>query len=314
MIRCSITGSGLPADVKDQLTSTRGKPLLDERTFHQLLAAAYTLQGLNDRLLSVQTPAGLARPLHAPLPSERLFPVARSEVEPLAPPTSFGGLSETDCPPFSLAFEPSMRREAPPDPECPVRSESLVLKRLIPLAGPRGPNGTNNLWYARRPNFWRSVEAFVIAVVFACLLVRASMDRLSRLYRGPTLPSEMVEQRTPSQKPNQVAAVLPFSGPFSEKAIAKLGRLESTQRSQADITAEDTVIRYDQQSADRFQGKTTASLTRASGPVRLTFGRDTDTVAADTVVRYGTAFTAPHMSAGKKALQTIPDSLRSALR
>ena len=140
------------------------------------------------------------------------------------------------------------------------------------------------------------------------------MDRLSRLYRGPTLPSEMVEQRTPSQKPNRVAAVLPFSGPFSEKAIAKLGRLESTQRTQADITAEDTVIRYDQQSADRFQGKTTASLTRASGPVRLTFGRDTDTVAADTVVRYGTAFTAPHMSTGKKALQTIPDSLRSALR
>ena len=184
---------------------------------------------------------------------------------------SFGGLSETDCPPFSLAFEPSMRREAPPDPECPVRSESLVLKRLIPLAGPAAPNGTNNLWYARRPNFWRSVEAFVIAVVFACLLVRASMDRLSRLYRGPTLPSEMVEQRTPSQKPNQVAAVLPFSGPFSEKAIAKLGRLESTQRSQADITAEDTVIRYDQHSADRFQGKPTASLTRASGPVQTPY-------------------------------------------
>jgi hypothetical protein len=65
----------------------------------------------------------------------------------------------------------------------------------------------------------------------------------------------MVEQRTPSQKPNQLAAVLPFSGPFSEKAIAKLRRLESTQRSQADITAEDTVIRYGQQSADRFQAE-----------------------------------------------------------
>lgn len=51
MIGCLITGSGLPADVKDHHTSTRGKPLLDERTFQQLLAAAYLLQQHYDRLL-----------------------------------------------------------------------------------------------------------------------------------------------------------------------------------------------------------------------------------------------------------------------
>jgi hypothetical protein len=98
-------------------TNTRGKPLLDERTFQQLLAAAYTLQGLNDRSPSRQTLAGLARPPHPRLPLETLLPVAPPEVAPLATPTDLGGFSETDCPPSSLAFEPSVRQEAPPDPE-----------------------------------------------------------------------------------------------------------------------------------------------------------------------------------------------------
>jgi hypothetical protein len=34
---------GLPADVKRQSLSTQDKPVLDEGTFHQLLAAAFTL-------------------------------------------------------------------------------------------------------------------------------------------------------------------------------------------------------------------------------------------------------------------------------
>jgi hypothetical protein len=63
MIGCPITGSGLPADVKDHHTSTRGKPLLDERTFQQLLAAAYLLQQHYDHLLARALKATYAQTL-----------------------------------------------------------------------------------------------------------------------------------------------------------------------------------------------------------------------------------------------------------
>ena len=168
----------------------------------------------------------------------------------------------------------------------------------MPLARPAVPNGTRILWFGnvRRLHFWRTVEALVIAAVFSGLLVRASMHRISRFYGGATLPSEMVDQGTLSQEPNPVAAVLASS----QKAIVRLERLQSIQRSQADIIAEDTVIRYNKHSANRLPGKTTASLSRARGPIQLRFGRDTDTVAADTVVRYGTRFATPRLEGQNK--------------
>jgi hypothetical protein len=104
----AIAGSKLPADVKRKLTSTQGKPVLDERTFQQLLAAVYILQDHHDRLLERVPKANCAalcdganaenvRPIQqmAPLTPERVavpvlplepvIPVAQADVEPLVP-------------------------------------------------------------------------------------------------------------------------------------------------------------------------------------------------------------------------------------
>src|SRR6266852_5032737 len=52
---------GLPADVKRQRPTTQDKPVLDQGTFHQLLAAAFTLQQQNDRLLVKERKADCAQ-------------------------------------------------------------------------------------------------------------------------------------------------------------------------------------------------------------------------------------------------------------
>jgi len=103
-----IAGSGLPADVKRKVTSTQGKPVLDEGAFQQLLAAVYILQEQHDRLLEKEPKADCAalwngaiaesvRPIQqvvpltpervavTVLPLEPVIPVAQADVEPLAP-------------------------------------------------------------------------------------------------------------------------------------------------------------------------------------------------------------------------------------
>jgi hypothetical protein len=94
--------------VKQKLTSTQGKPVLDEGAFQQLLAAVYILQDRHDRLLEKEPKADCAplsdgataknvRPIQQVvpltperravpvLPLEPVIPVAQADVEPLAP-------------------------------------------------------------------------------------------------------------------------------------------------------------------------------------------------------------------------------------
>jgi len=93
--------------VKQKLTSTQGKPVLDEGAFQQLLAAVYILQDRHDRLLEKEPKADCAalsdgataknvRPIQPAvpltpervavpvLPLEPVIPVAQADVEPLA--------------------------------------------------------------------------------------------------------------------------------------------------------------------------------------------------------------------------------------
>jgi putative methionine-R-sulfoxide reductase with GAF domain len=50
VFRCAFTGSGGTFQLTQQISSTPERPVLDEGTFQQLLAAAYVLQEHNDRL------------------------------------------------------------------------------------------------------------------------------------------------------------------------------------------------------------------------------------------------------------------------
>lgn len=284
-------------------TSTYGKPVLDERTFQQLLAAAYTLQEHSNRLLMKEhkadsaafSPRGIVknhRPIQVvpltPEPraipdSDRLLgPVlrpAQAEVEPLAlqcdsviPPETAYQLSV-----LASQLEALMQREIRADsewttPQGPavaqetqlgeqqatdystqVRGQSVLeqprseLARLIPLIQPAVPSGTNIVPYrtVRRPIspsnewFWRTATVVALAAVL-CLLLGASVHRLSPLPGGLSVSSEAVQQQVPLRRTRPVATVLASD----RKPIVTPNRLHSSHSSEADMVAEDTVIRH----------------------------------------------------------------------
>jgi len=192
-------------------TNAIDKPVLDQETFQQLLAAAYTLQEQNC-LPVKETKADSSRTLSLALES---VPMAQSDVEPLASLNS---------------VVPSSRDRRIP------RSDEF---------------------------FWSVATAVGMAALFALLLV-TSLDRLS------PLPArlEVVEQHVQFRK------VLPQSGGVATKTIMMEPQATKTERpvvadkppgrsapapanktivnpkrhsayeSEADIVAQDTVVRY----------------------------------------------------------------------
>ena len=281
-------------------TSTYGKPVLDERTFQQLLAAAYTLQEYNDRLLMKEHkadcaalfPRGIVKklrpiqvvpltpePLAVPHSDRLLGPVlrpAQAEVEPLAPQYDSVIPPETAYQLSVLASQlealiqqtirndsgwqaPAVAQETPAGEQqatgysTQVRGQSVLEQprseqaRLIPLVQHAVPSGTSIVPYrtVRRPifpsneSFWRTATVVALAAVL-CLLLGASVHRLSPLPGGLSPPSEVVEQQVPLQRTKSVATVLASDG----KPIVTPNRLDSTYSSEADLVAEDTVVRH----------------------------------------------------------------------
>jgi hypothetical protein len=148
----------------------------------------------------------------------------------------------------------------------------------------------------RRPMSWRTVEALAIAIVF-CMMMGVSIHRLSALPGRTSLPSGMLEQRNASQSGRPRAKVL---ASFQQRVGTGNSR-QSPDGGEADIVAEDIVIRYQKRAVNlpgQVAKKPTSSPVQAqllppknttSKPgVRLTFGRAADMVAADTLVQYGT--------------------------
>ena len=283
-------------------TSTYGKPVLDERTFQQLLAAAYTLQEHNDRLLMKEhkadcaalSPGGIVKnllpiqvvplapePLAVPDSERRLGPVrrpAQAEVEPLAPQYDSVIPPETAYQLSVLAsqlealMQPQIRSDSEwTTPQLPavahetqvgeqqatgystqVRGQSVLeqprseLARLIPLAQHAVPSGMSIVPYrtvrrrifSSNEWFWRTATVVALAAVL-CLLLGASVLRLSPLPGGLSLPSEVVQQQVPLQRTKPTATVLASD----RKPIVTPNRLDSTYSSEADMVGEDTVVR-----------------------------------------------------------------------
>ena len=165
--------------------------------------------------------------------------------------------------------------------------------RLAPPVEPTVPHLTTIL--LRRPVFWRTVETLTIAIVF-CMMMGLSIHRLSALPGRASLSSEMSEQRNASQAARSTAKVL---GSAQQQVITPNSR-QASVGSEGDSVAEDIIIRY-QKGAANLPGqaakKATSGLVQGQSlppknttlkpGVRFTFGRDTDMLAAVTVVRYG---------------------------
>jgi len=302
-VTVSIPGSGPPAAVTRKPTTTYGKPVLDERTFQQLLAAACTLQDHNDRLMMKEhkadcaalSPRGIVKnllsiqavpltfgPLAVPHSDRLLGTVlrpAQAEVEPVAPQYDSVIPPETAYRLSVLAsqLEALMQREIRTDsewttPQAPaaaqgtqvsaqqtavhsteVQGQSVLeqprseLARLIPLVQPAVPSGTSIVpdRTARRPispsneSFWRTATVVALAAVLS-LLLGASVHRLSPLPGRLSQPSEVVQQQVPLQRTKPVGTVLASD----RKPIVMPNRPDSTYGSEADIVAEDTVVRH----------------------------------------------------------------------
>jgi hypothetical protein len=152
---------------------------------------------------------------------------------------------------------------------------------------------------------WMTVEALAISTVF-CMMV--GMSILSASSSGPSLRSEavqsgrslpaIVEPGTIRPSPTPTPSPLAKALPMSSQPVVTLNSQPSTD-DKADVVAKDFVIRYQKRAVDPgannlAHGPATTlrlrSETRTLQPVvRFTFGKDTDTLAADTVERRGAA-------------------------
>lgn len=203
------------------------------------------------------------------------------------PPEPIGGAH-----PRTFAIEAIVQKRTPS-----LRQPSLHPDRLIPLV------------QFTRPMVWRTVEALAIAMVF-CMMMGVSIRRVSPFRGDPSLPSVMAGRRTAQRSTLPQAKVLPLS----QQPVVTLNPRQSTDSGTADAIAEDLVIRHQERAADLRDNPAAKNLTsspvqgqrlRAENTtlqpgVRFTFGIDTDMLAADTVVRYGTRFAAPRLEGQNK--------------
>jgi hypothetical protein len=151
------------AAVNCERTNTLDKPVLDQETFQQLLAAAYTMQEQNH--LAVEKIKGDSTPIVSC--TDLASAVPQSDVDPLASP---------NC--------SRVRR--------PV-SESDEL-------------------------FWRVATVAAMAAVLALLLV-GSVNRLSPLPPGLSLPPEVLQRQLPFRRAQPTLTVLLQNGGVGTKTV-----------------------------------------------------------------------------------------------
>src|ERR1700687_922676 len=216
-----------------------GRPLLDQRTFQQLLSAAYTLQQRNDRIIRRFLKRSSC-PLDTLLPLEGALAVAQYEVDRFEVLNDFGRPTRAACKPSALAFEPQSRQIVAPDSKSPFERIAPLPEKLLSVACSTVSKGMKILRLndVRRPSAWRLIEAVAIAAVFCGVMLTASINRLSAFPAEPPRTTELVGERASAQTAKSAAAVLP------EPATVVLHRLRSIESSQAGIIAQDTVVRY----------------------------------------------------------------------
>jgi hypothetical protein len=301
-------------DVKLQRTNTVDKPVLDQGTFQQLLAAAYTLQEQNDHLLVKEAKADSPRSLpdvavaekvrlipismtpepwaETELPLKSVLPMAQSDVEPVASLNDSVRHPETDTRVPDLAREVL---EAASVKRAQSKSAELTLPVQHPV--PRATSGSGYRMVRGRISqsnelFWKAATVVAMAAVSA-LLLGTSIDRLSPLPAGLALPSEVVQQQVPFRRATHIVTILAQSGGIGTKTIMMEPQATTTG------PAEQTGV------PEKATGgsATPASAKKAivdPNRVPSAYESEADMVAPDTVVRYDARSAAPRVQVQKK--------------
>jgi hypothetical protein len=292
--------------------NTLQKPVLDQGTFQQLLAAAYTLQQQNDRPViekpklgsSKALPDGAtdkevelipvvsltSKPMAATeLTLQSVLPIAESVAEPLAP------LNDSVLPLETDAQVPYFTREILDDPsfEQPQSKPSQVILPAQHAIG-RATSGASDRVAGRRISqgnelFWRAATVVAMAAVSA--LLGASINRFSPLPANLTLPSEVLQQQVPFRHAKRIMTV-----PAQGDGVGAKTMMEppATKSGSIDRTA------VGGEAPRRSATVTSARKTTAVRKRHSTHASETEMVAQDTVVRYGAR------SAARRAHVQIP--------
>jgi hypothetical protein len=299
-----------------QPTNTLDKPVLDQGTFQQLLAAAYTLQEQNDHLLVKEAKADFSRTLSAEAVAEKvhLIPPVSLTPEPLAetelPLKSVVPMTQSEVDPLALLNDSLLHPET--DTRVPVLArevpEATIFKRpqskpeqlILPVQHPvpSAAGGSHYRMVRRRISpsnelFWRAATVAATAAVLA-LLLGASIGRFSPLPAGVALPSEPVQQPVPFRRAKRMVTIPPQSGGVSTKTVV----MEPHAATRTGPT-EQTVV------ADNLPG-TSASPASARNTivkpnrVHSAYESEADIVAPNTLVRYGARSAVPRIQARKE--------------
>jgi hypothetical protein len=247
--------------VKRESTSTLDKPVLDEETFQQLLAAANILQQHNDGLRVKEPKADYAQTLSDGAIAENVRPI---HVVPLTPET---------------VAHPVAPREPQPKPAHLAR-----LAYRYRTVGKRS-SLTDEL-------FWKAATVVAVAAVSA-LLLGATINRLSPLPGRLALPSEVVQQQVPFRRTKRIVTAPAQSGAVGTKTVVMEPPMTPKTGSRRTAVADQPP---GSRATPASPQKTTVNPTRPYS----TYGSEADIVAEDTVVRYGTRSAAPRLQARKK--------------
>ena len=229
-------------DVNQETDTRQPKPVLNQEGFQHLLAAAYLLQAHLDRQPSI-------RPVHQQEASHASSSSADKIVQK-RPPT--------------VMIQDHRLQVGQPVAILDHEETTEPLVRLGWHQLDTVPRGRNAL--LRRPRLWKTAESLAIAIVFS-VMMGLSISRLWTVPSRTSLASRKLDEQNERARPTE--KVIP-----SSQAVVGGYSGQSSGIGEADIVAEDIVIRHQER---------LANLPRKPG-VRLVFGPG---AAADTVVQYG---------------------------
>jgi hypothetical protein len=240
-------------DVNQETEKAQEKPVLSAESFQRLLQAAYFLQVDKDRTVLQPMGAGHTNPLTAgaivqkrtpSLLARQPSPLESRSASPLTSPRDFNKFVvaprlATEVTGVSIAnaiTEGKRAGQVVLRGSAGARQSRNYSGRLMPLFGPIVPHVMNI--FTSRVMFLRTVEALAIAMIFFAVIGVSIRPPLL------TLPS-----RTSQEMPEQQSSS-PFAMPrarllaSSQRPIVTQGSGQAPALGEADIVAEDVVVRY----------------------------------------------------------------------
>lgn len=259
--------------MKLQSPNPPDKPVLDLGTFQQLLAAAYTLQEQNCHLLLKEARLDFPPLLSEDSDDEKVRPIPPVSRQPLEMGTRLPGL------PLGILEAEVSKRQG-------LKATHRKLARAVRDAASGSRDKMRGRRIARSNRLFWTVATLVAMTAVLTFMLFASVGRLSPLPAELALPSGISQQPVPFHKAEpmataparrsrvgqqpvvtdpqptanpgpseqtEVAEAPPLKGanPASAEKTIVSPRVRSAYENEADVVAQDTVVRYGTQSAAR---------------------------------------------------------------